>query len=292
MVGCLPNTVDIEINGVCNLDCAWCWGPVHTKEIETVTNDQWHEVISALHTHGARSVVITGGEPLMRKGLSDVIRFAKTLGLRVTLSTNGMFLKPLIPILPLLDDIGLPVDGPDHESNASMRFSSNSRLKHLEQVLQTIKYVQVHSPNTRLTIRTVVSAKNYSRVAEIGNTLLEAGIDPTKMRWKLYQVSPEGPRHETTVNDGWLINDSQFLATEAVVRFRNQKFRDITFMPTKNSIRRYLLIDPSGDAFVIGPDQNDYPSQILVGNVVHNFSMFLHNLHYHEYFPSDPTHGV
>lgn len=35
-----PNTVDFNINGICNLDCKWCWGPVHDAK-EDVNLSEW-----------------------------------------------------------------------------------------------------------------------------------------------------------------------------------------------------------------------------------------------------------
>lgn len=288
----LPNTVDIEINGVCNLACAWCWGPVHSPTIETVSNDEWISIIPKLYEHGTRSIIITGGEPLLRTDLISVIRAIKKYDMRVTLSTNGTLLPPLLPILPFIDDIGLPIDGSDHGSNAKMRISENKNLRHLESVLKTIQYVHTNHPQIRLTIRTVVSNKNYENVSAIGKTIIKSGIDPKGIRWKLYQISPEGPRHDTTVGDGWLIEDSLFRQVAQTVLEENPDFSNITFMAIEKSIKRYLLLDPSGNSFVLGPDESGHPTQIPVGNIITGFNDFMHTLDRNQYFPSDATHGV
>mgnify|MGYP001574951367 CR=1 FL=1 len=288
----LPNTVDIEINGVCNLNCAWCWGPAHISEIETVSNKQWKEIIQKLKSYGTKSIIFTGGETLLRKDLGELLADTKKQNMRVTLSTNGILLNLLKPILQYVDDLGLPIDGHDHASNSIMRVSANPNMRHIDFVLNSIKYVQDNHPEVNLTVRTVVTAKNYKSVPKIGKTLIDKGINPLKLRWKLYQVSPEGPRHDTTVNGGWMISNDLFTETEKAVRNANPEFKNIKFQQVEVSIRRYLLLDPSGKAFVLGPDNDGNPTQIPAGNVVGDFEGFIDEVSAHNYFPVDQTHGV
>ena len=94
-------------------------------------------------------------------------------------------------ILPYIDDLGLPLDGPNTEINSKMR---KGTILHFSKVLEAIKFVQTGFPDVKLTVRTVVAEPNVDFVHLIGETLKENGIKPEKMRWKLYQVSPVGPR--------------------------------------------------------------------------------------------------
>ena len=61
-----PETVDFNVNGVCNLDCKWCWGPVHNAK-EVVSLSEWKNIAYNLKKLGTKSIVFTGGETLLKK---------------------------------------------------------------------------------------------------------------------------------------------------------------------------------------------------------------------------------
>ena len=203
-----PTTVDLNLLGRCNLNCAWCWGPEHDAA-EPIHLDKWKELIKKLHQLGTTSVIITGGEPLLKRWLPDLIKYIKLdLNMRVTLSTNGILLRQKAnSLLPYIDDLGIPIDGLSDEVNKLMRVG---KFKHFDIVLDTIKYVQAQYPRIDLTVRTVVAKRNLEFVPEIGMTLLHSGVNPEKIRWKLYQVNPIGPRKKDILSGDWLISLNDF----------------------------------------------------------------------------------
>ena len=69
----------------CNLKCAWC--DTHKTEhlVASVT-----DVLKAVEKRGNRSVIITGGEPTIQRGLSELVRALKGVGCWVALETNGV----------------------------------------------------------------------------------------------------------------------------------------------------------------------------------------------------------
>lgn len=69
----------------CNLKCAWC--DTHRNEhlVVSVT-----DVLKAVEKRGTRSVVVTGGEPTIQRGLSELVRALKGAGYWVALETNGI----------------------------------------------------------------------------------------------------------------------------------------------------------------------------------------------------------
>jgi sulfatase maturation enzyme AslB (radical SAM superfamily) len=79
--------VKIKLISACNYRCQMCG---HWRE--PVTRLTTEEVIRAVREAaelGARSVIFSGGEPTLHKGLTLAVREAAALGMRVTLATNG-----------------------------------------------------------------------------------------------------------------------------------------------------------------------------------------------------------
>src|SRR2546421_10043014 len=119
-----PRSVDINPTALCNLHCSFCWGPNHTLP-DSLTTEDWEQVIHFLASHGTTAIVFTGGEPLIRKDIHHLLAFAKRLGMRITLSTNTLLLRRrAAEILPFVDEIGIPLDGSSAVNNATMRLGN------------------------------------------------------------------------------------------------------------------------------------------------------------------------
>lgn len=74
----------------CNLSCIHCYTDSHNTEYPgELTTDEAKKLIRDLASFGIPALLISGGEPLIRKDIFAVAQFAKDLNLRLTLSTNG-----------------------------------------------------------------------------------------------------------------------------------------------------------------------------------------------------------
>lgn len=95
----------------CNLRCSYCG--VDQLEYTELSADQQKAMLRELHALGGRWVTFSGGEPLLRKDLLDVIDYAvDTLGMHVFLSSNGRFVPKYIDRLTKVDKISISLDGP------------------------------------------------------------------------------------------------------------------------------------------------------------------------------------
>ncbi len=271
-----PDTVDFNVNGACNLNCTWCWGPDH-KAKEELTNEQWKEIALKLKSLGTKKITFTGGETLMKSGLEEILKYVHDdLAIRTTLSTNGILLRRRAKeVLPYVDDIGLPLDGHSREINNIMRVGTP---KHFDRVLEAIKTVQDVFPNIDVTVRTVCSAKNADSVPLIGQTMIKSGIDPEKLRWKIYQVAPIGVRKEAVLNGDWLISYERFQEIMEKVRDMNKMFPNISTLPIGNHVGRYFHIYPDGKSHVFMTGKDGFPASFPTGNIGKNFDSVMNNL--------------
>jgi len=90
-----PSSSTIIITCRCNLKCIMCkqWMEVPREELST---DDWKRIIADLKENGINSVHFTGGEPLLRKDLAELISYSFQKGFVVGLTTNGAFLSKKI----------------------------------------------------------------------------------------------------------------------------------------------------------------------------------------------------
>lgn len=91
-----PHAVSWNITKKCNLRCAHCYidstVPKHslTDSVEELTTDECLGIIDQIAAVNPRIILIlTGGEPLLRRDLFDLIKYSKDKGMTVFLGTNG-----------------------------------------------------------------------------------------------------------------------------------------------------------------------------------------------------------
>jgi len=110
----------------CNLRCQYCmpaegleWMPSE----QVLTNAEVMRLIEiAVLRLGVTSVRFTGGEPLLRKGLPEIVAAAHQLGARTALTTNGLGLEHLAQALTDagLDRVNVSLDSIDPATYATI----------------------------------------------------------------------------------------------------------------------------------------------------------------------------
>jgi pyrroloquinoline quinone biosynthesis protein E len=83
-----------ELTYRCPLSCAYCSNPVDLGAAGgELTLDQWRRVLDEAAALGVLQVHLSGGEPLLRRDLADIVAHAHGLGLYTNLITGGQALS-------------------------------------------------------------------------------------------------------------------------------------------------------------------------------------------------------
>lgn len=87
-----PSSCNIMITNRCNLKCIMCkqWKETGGRELST---EEWKKIIKDLKANGIRNIHFTGGEPLLRKDLAELVLYSNRNGFTVGMTTNGSLLK-------------------------------------------------------------------------------------------------------------------------------------------------------------------------------------------------------
>lgn len=107
-----PSSSIIMITNRCNLRCMMCkqWRAPGGEELST---EDWKNIIKELKKNGIRNINFTGGEPLLRKDIAELIAYAVSNGFVVGLTTNGLLLdkKLMVSLIDAgLRSIALSID--------------------------------------------------------------------------------------------------------------------------------------------------------------------------------------
>jgi radical SAM protein with 4Fe4S-binding SPASM domain len=79
----------------CNLRCVHCYTDSESRRYEgELSTQEARTMFADLAKFEIPSLLISGGEPLSRRDLFDLAAYARSLGLRLTLSTNGTLITP------------------------------------------------------------------------------------------------------------------------------------------------------------------------------------------------------
>jgi len=80
-------TTELMVSGRCTFNCPGC---VKMKaEYFELSTKEWRETLKKLKKIGIKNVIFGGAEPLMRTDIIELARYAKKVGLKCALTTNG-----------------------------------------------------------------------------------------------------------------------------------------------------------------------------------------------------------
>ncbi len=119
-----PLAVHLEVLGACNLTCTHCFAAPLPRNRDALKLAEMDSLFAELDALGSFRLGLTGGEPLMRKDLLDVVDAALAHGLHPCLTTNGLLLdEPWARELSRHDLVWLNVslDGATAATNDAVR---------------------------------------------------------------------------------------------------------------------------------------------------------------------------
>ena len=172
------NYLRISVTDRCNLRCVYCMpegGVSLMSHADILSYEEIYKVVEAAAEMGIDRVRLTGGEPLVRTGLSDLVRLVAGIDTitDIALTTNGI---PLSQYAAELKDAGLCRVNISLDTLKPEKFSQITRCGELEDTLKGIEAAH------------------------------KAGLDPVKINMVVMagindDEIPEFARR--TVNDGW-----------------------------------------------------------------------------------------
>lgn len=137
------NYLRISVTDRCNLRCTYCMpeqGVIPKRHQDILSYEKMVEVARAAITLGIKKIRLTGGEPLVRKGVISLVEQLKKLpGLKeLTLSTNGVLLETMAHPLKAagIDRINVSLDTLDPK-----KYKKLTRIGDIKCVLKGIDAV-------------------------------------------------------------------------------------------------------------------------------------------------------
>lgn len=171
--------LDLNITNRCNLRCVHCAFDSGVRKVKEFSVAKIREILMDTKELGGERIDVTGGEPLVRKDVFEIIKIAKELGYRVELVTNGILLNKskLLRLKQLkLDSIAVSLDGSTYEVHSRIRNVSREQYDKVKKNIELAAQL-----GFRTKVNTVVFESNMEDLPNITsfcikNKLAEHGI--------------------------------------------------------------------------------------------------------------------
>lgn len=180
----------LEVTSRCNAKCEHCGSSCGNSILDDeISADELKKALYEISCHyNSKDILlnVTGGEPLIRRDLFDIMDYASKLGFRWGMTSNGMLIND--DILKKMNDtnmetISVSLDGlkETHESFRKVPGSFDKIVKNIKklQSVPSIKIVQV---------TTVANKKNLDELEDIYNLMKELKV----ISWRVINVDPIG----------------------------------------------------------------------------------------------------
>ena len=261
----------IQLSSYCDCVCPGCYN--YRTSGKMIESDDLLMFLSHLKKHcEVSSLTLSGGEPLLRKDIVDIVYRLKTMGFHLKIDTTGLQLinrfstKDIENIFQHIDCIGIPIDG----SNDFIieHYRKGIGINEIKKILQVIQSNKGES--VKLCVNTVAHKENLQ---DLENIYLFWNQYKFIDEWQVFQYMPIGPGG-STYKKQYEISDSEF---EQICNHLKCKCdSSITFTPKAIADRKnvYILVDSCGNVWKPQQsaekqwefsDNND--KRIILGNV-------------------------
>jgi cyclic pyranopterin phosphate synthase len=163
----------IALTPRCNLKCIYCHHEGEVAPKNEIQDEMVVNVARAAAELGVRSLKFTGGEPLLRHGLPDLIS-QMPQDLDISLTTNGVFLAEQADALARagLDRVNISLDSLDSKNYCAI---TGGKAWDLERVLAGIDAAKV-AGLVPIKLNVVVLKKNESEIPELIDFCRRKGV--------------------------------------------------------------------------------------------------------------------
>lgn len=182
-----PFTIAWEVTRACAFACVHCRADAqHTRDPNELTTEEGFRLLERFKTFGRPIIVFTGGDPMMRRDLFDLIRHATELGLRASLTPTATALPTVERLKQAMDAgvrrIALSLDAPSPEVHDAFRQVPGSWARTM-QILRNAQSVGLSAQ-----INTTVTRHNVHLLPEMVQFVEEVGA----VQWSVFFLVPTG----------------------------------------------------------------------------------------------------
>jgi len=233
-----PHHAQWLITRKCNYRCRGCnvWKEQDKRELSTEEVKRGLDILKDL---GIVELVISGGDPLLRKDAPEIIEYASNLFV-TTVYDNGSMAKQNVEALRNVDFVALSLDSLDPEKNDYIKAVPGAWKKAMDAV-ETL-----HNEGINVSVTPTISQLNLYEIVDITNYFTKRGIP---VWYCLYTYDQTGDEQQLfrigKPNEEFVIKDKQAMVKLCDTLIEMKKSNSRIFITTKllQALRTLFLED-------------------------------------------------
>lgn len=221
------NLIDLfwECTLTCNAKCKHCGSSAEKRKYdgELTTKEIKNALKQIAGDMDASKILInvTGGEPLVRQDLCEVMEYATNeLGFHWGMTTNGILLtdENIEKLRKAnMETVSISIDGVEETHNEFRGVPNSYQI-----IINNIKKLKKAGFVKHIQVTTVFHKENINQIEELYQVMLKLGLDS----WRLISMDPIGRANE---NDELLLNGVEIKKMLDFIKKHNNKKLELTY---------------------------------------------------------------
>ncbi len=221
----IPVSGTFELTSRCNFRCEMCYVHEGCEQTDALSTEDWLKMGEDAKKAGTLFLLLTGGEPLIRKDFTELYLKLKEMGFFVSLNTNGSLVHKYADLFKQSPPsrVNISLYGTDDDA-----YESLCKVRMYSQVVENIKLLKSFGVSVKL--NAVFTKENKHQVKKIIDTANELGVPLSTTAYAYPQVR---------LNDDFGENRGRMSALEAAqctLESELHRFPDKQFLPRAEKI--------------------------------------------------------
>jgi radical SAM protein with 4Fe4S-binding SPASM domain len=192
----VPLVLSWNVTRKCNLKCPHCYINATTQQLENeLTTDEAKKLIDQICEVSRPLLILSGGEPLLRKDIYELVRYGVAKGLKMGLGSNGSLIDATAAKRLKeagIETVSISLDSHIPEQHDEFRGVKGS----WEKAVRAIKALRENG--VMVQVNTTVTQQNYNQIDDIMSLAENLGVEnfhlfflvPTGRGVKIADISP------------------------------------------------------------------------------------------------------
>lgn len=241
---CGPILGTFVTNYRCNYHCKMCDFPdreqrLRNKGLKELSTAQLKQLLKDFRDLGTAGIGFTGGEPLLREDIFELLKYAKDLGLITHLNTNGFLLheENVAKLFSSgVDSVNISLDGASPKTHDTIRGYNGAFDKVIKAVGYILKKRKEENSKVRLKVVCVINEFNIDEVSDIVKLAANLGTDCIEFIPEQAFVPGDNKRHlrfnEDFMNKARKVTDYLIFAKQSGEAIENSYRHLKLFIPS------------------------------------------------------------
>lgn len=168
----IPSLISWNLTKKCNLRCPHCYLEAGKKAEYELSTEECLGLVDEMKLLGTEMLILTGGEPLLRKDIFDIAQYASGQGIWVVMGTNGVLVTEKVAQKMIecgVKGVAISLDSIDPQKHNDFRGGPNS----WEYSVRALKICR--AAGLQVLVQTTVMESNYEEIPRLIEFTRELG---------------------------------------------------------------------------------------------------------------------